>query len=187
MDGVDIWYLNMFFTFLWNLESTFLSHLWYFASCLIFWFDIVYTYVQSRFYRSPEVILGHPYAMAVDMWSLGCIIAELYTGYPLFPGENEVDQLACIMEVTSEIVFWITSFWLHTHYKPICILHCQRQREMSRDDEIYLSIVWPFKGRFITAKGLFERMGSNAKLLFLFHVPNSALYTHSLASEGNIL
>ncbi|XP_009072225.1 PREDICTED: dual specificity tyrosine-phosphorylation-regulated kinase 4, partial [Acanthisitta chloris] len=59
----------------------------------------VYTYVQSRFYRSPEVILGHPYAMAVDMWSLGCIIAELYTGYPLFPGENEVDQLACIMEV----------------------------------------------------------------------------------------
>uniref|UniRef100_A0A8C3P2G1 dual-specificity kinase n=1 Tax=Cyanoderma ruficeps TaxID=181631 RepID=A0A8C3P2G1_9PASS len=59
----------------------------------------VYTYVQSRFYRSPEVILGHPYAMAVDMWSLGCIIAELYTGYPLFPGENEGDQLACIMEV----------------------------------------------------------------------------------------
>ncbi|KAM6438296.1 dual specificity tyrosine-phosphorylation-regulated kinase 4 [Rhynochetos jubatus] len=59
----------------------------------------VYTYVQSRFYRSPEVILGHPYAMAVDMWSLGCIMAELYTGYPLFPGEDEVDQLACIMEV----------------------------------------------------------------------------------------
>ena len=33
------------------------------------------------------------------MWSLGCILAELYTGYPLFPGENEVEQLACIMEV----------------------------------------------------------------------------------------
>ncbi|KAJ1165196.1 hypothetical protein NDU88_005625 [Pleurodeles waltl] len=33
------------------------------------------------------------------MWSLGCIIAELHTGFPLFPGENEVDQLACIMEV----------------------------------------------------------------------------------------
>ena len=37
--------------------------------------------------------------MAIDMWSLGCILAELYTGYPLFPGENEVEQLACIMEV----------------------------------------------------------------------------------------
>ncbi|KAG7455975.1 hypothetical protein MATL_G00246830 [Megalops atlanticus] len=59
----------------------------------------VYTYIQSRFYRSPEVILGHPYSMAIDMWSLGCILAELYTGYPLFPGESEVEQMACIMEV----------------------------------------------------------------------------------------
>ncbi|XP_058138594.1 dual specificity tyrosine-phosphorylation-regulated kinase 4 isoform X1 [Dasypus novemcinctus] len=59
----------------------------------------VYTYIQSRFYRSPEVILGYPYNMAIDMWSLGCIMAELYTGYPLFAGENEVEQLACIMEV----------------------------------------------------------------------------------------
>uniref|UniRef100_UPI004038726B dual specificity tyrosine-phosphorylation-regulated kinase 4-like n=1 Tax=Callospermophilus lateralis TaxID=76772 RepID=UPI004038726B len=58
----------------------------------------VYTYIQSRFYQSPEGILGHPYNMAIDMWSLGCILAELYTGYPLFPGENEVEQLACIME-----------------------------------------------------------------------------------------
>ncbi|XP_077374235.1 uncharacterized protein LOC144016793 isoform X1 [Festucalex cinctus] len=59
----------------------------------------VYTYIQSRFYRSPEVILGHPYSMAIDMWSLGCILAELYTGYPLFPGESEVEQIACIMEL----------------------------------------------------------------------------------------
>lgn len=59
----------------------------------------VYTYIQSRFYRSPEVILGHPYSMAIDMWSLGCILAELYTGYPLFPGESEVEQVACMMEV----------------------------------------------------------------------------------------
>ena len=59
----------------------------------------VYTYIQSRFYRSPEVILGLPYFCAIDMWSFGCILAELYSGYPLFPGENEVEQLACIMEV----------------------------------------------------------------------------------------
>ena len=58
----------------------------------------VYTYIQSRFYRSPEVILGLPYDVGIDMWSFGCILAELYTGYPLFPGENEVEQLACIME-----------------------------------------------------------------------------------------
>jgi len=59
----------------------------------------IYTYVQSRFYRSPEVILGIPYNMSIDMWSLGCILAELYTGFPIFPGENEEEQLACIMEV----------------------------------------------------------------------------------------
>lgn len=34
-----------------------------------------------------------------DLFFAGCILAELYTGYPLFPGENEVEQLACIMEV----------------------------------------------------------------------------------------
>lgn len=37
--------------------------------------------------------------MAIDMWSLGCIMAELYTGFPIFPGENEQEQLSCIMEV----------------------------------------------------------------------------------------
>ena len=40
-----------------------------------------------------------PYSMPIDMWSLGCILAELYTGYPLFPGENEVEQLSCVMEM----------------------------------------------------------------------------------------
>ncbi|KAG1144886.1 hypothetical protein G6F37_004956 [Rhizopus arrhizus] len=59
----------------------------------------VYTYIQSRFYRSPEIILGLDYTKAIDMWSLGCILAELYTGIPLFPGENEQEQLACIMEI----------------------------------------------------------------------------------------
>ena len=39
------------------------------------------------------------YHMAIDIWSLGCILAELYTGFPIFPGENEQEQLSCIMEV----------------------------------------------------------------------------------------
>ncbi|KAJ2551701.1 serine/threonine protein kinase, CMGC, dual-specificity, partial [Coemansia sp. RSA 1933] len=59
----------------------------------------VYTYIQSRFYRAPEVILGLPYGTGIDMWSLGCIVAEMLTGYPLFPGENEREQLASIVEV----------------------------------------------------------------------------------------
>lgn len=59
----------------------------------------VYTYIQSRFYRAPEIILGVPYTYSIDMWSLGCILAELISGYPLFPGEDEKDQIALMMEV----------------------------------------------------------------------------------------
>lgn len=44
-------------------------------------------------------VIGIAYGTPIDMWSLGCIIAELYTGIPIFPGESEQDQLACIMEV----------------------------------------------------------------------------------------
>ena len=52
-----------------------------------------FVYVQSRFYRSPEVVLGLPYDQAVDMWSFGCILAELVTGRPLFPAQDEHELL----------------------------------------------------------------------------------------------
>jgi len=52
-----------------------------------------YTYIQSRFYRSPEVILGLPYSVAIDMWSLGCMLVEMYTGEPLFAGSDEVNMV----------------------------------------------------------------------------------------------
>jgi dual specificity tyrosine-phosphorylation-regulated kinase 2/3/4 len=61
--------------------------------------ECVYTYIQSRFYRSPEVILGCSYGLPIDMWSLGCILVELHTGYPIFPGEDETEQIQCIMEI----------------------------------------------------------------------------------------
>ena len=53
----------------------------------------MYPYIQSRFYRSPEVLLNIPYNQAIDMWSLGCILYELHTGDPLFNGNSEVDQV----------------------------------------------------------------------------------------------
>ncbi|RTG88152.1 dual specificity tyrosine-phosphorylation-regulated kinase 2/3/4, partial [Schistosoma bovis] len=68
-------------------------------NCLCLLRKQAYTYIQSRFYRAPEIILGISYGPPIDMWSLGCILPELYTGRPLFPGENENEQLACIMEV----------------------------------------------------------------------------------------
>ena len=51
----------------------------------------LYTYIQSRFYRAPEIILGLKYTMQIDMWSLGCILMELFTGIPVFPGESEAE------------------------------------------------------------------------------------------------
>ena len=56
-------------------------------------------YAQSRFYRAPEVILGCHYDTAVDMWSFGCLLAELVLGQPLLPGHDEEDQLALIVEL----------------------------------------------------------------------------------------
>ncbi|XP_072128936.1 homeodomain-interacting protein kinase 3a isoform X3 [Mobula birostris] len=50
------------------------------------------TYLQSRYYRAPEIILGLPFCEAIDMWSLGCVIAELFLGWPLYPGALEYDQ-----------------------------------------------------------------------------------------------
>lgn len=67
------------------------------SSC--FMKEKIYTYIQSRFYRAPEIMLGIPYSTAIDMWSLGCILAELYVGLPLFPGESEADQMMLIMEL----------------------------------------------------------------------------------------
>ena len=54
--------------------------------------------LQSRFYRSPEVLVGHRYTTAIDMWSLGCVAAELFLGLPLFPGAGDFDMLLFMKE-----------------------------------------------------------------------------------------
>lgn len=63
----------------------------------------VYTYIQSRFYRAPEVILEAGYSEKIDMWSLGCVLFELYKGIPIFQGSNEQDQLCRIVEIIGEV------------------------------------------------------------------------------------
>eukprot|EP00949_MAST-11_sp_MAST-11-sp1_P004250 g4250.t1 len=59
----------------------------------------MYTYIQSRFYRSPEVMMGLKYGVPIDMWSLGCILVEMHVGEPLFNGTNETDQMRRIMSM----------------------------------------------------------------------------------------
>ena len=58
----------------------------------------VYTYIQSRFYRSPEVLLRLPYERGIDVWSLACIGAELFLGLPLWPGTCEFNQMCKMVE-----------------------------------------------------------------------------------------
>lgn len=65
----------------------------------VFWTD----YVATRWYRAPELIMTAftHYTTAIDMWSLGCILAEMFNdGRPLFPGVNAIDQLEKIVDVT---------------------------------------------------------------------------------------
>ncbi|TWW58223.1 Homeodomain-interacting protein kinase 3 [Takifugu flavidus] len=60
---------------------------------------VVYgSYVQTLFYRAPEILLGLPFNEAIDMWSLGCIIAELFLGTPLYPGSSSYNMMRYMVE-----------------------------------------------------------------------------------------
>jgi len=57
-------------------------------------------YICSRYYRAPELVFeATEYSTAIDIWSLGCVMAELLLGNPLFPGESGVDQLIEIIKI----------------------------------------------------------------------------------------
>ena len=61
-------------------------------------------YVATRWYRSPELLITNGYyGPEVDYWAIGCIMGELADGEPLFPGENETDQLHCIQKVLGNL------------------------------------------------------------------------------------
>jgi dual specificity tyrosine-phosphorylation-regulated kinase 2/3/4 len=118
----------------------------------------MYTYIQSRFYRSPEVILGIPYTTAIDMWSLGCIIWELLLGYPIFPGQDEYEQMARIMEIMDvppENVLKTATrkeFFFHENNSPILKptssgkIRYPNTRDMSKmlgvNDEVFLDFLY---------------------------------------------
>ncbi|KAK6170029.1 hypothetical protein SNE40_018518 [Patella caerulea] len=56
-------------------------------------------YVATRWYRAPELLVGDTkYGRAVDLWAIGCLVAEMLTGEPLFPGDSDIDQLYHIVK-----------------------------------------------------------------------------------------
>lgn len=59
-------------------------------------------YIQARHYRCPEILLGLPFSEKLDMWSLGCVLAELRLGQPLYPGKNQYDQVQIIVKAQGQ-------------------------------------------------------------------------------------
>ncbi|XP_055723637.1 serine/threonine-protein kinase PRP4 homolog isoform X2 [Salvelinus fontinalis] len=60
-------------------------------------------YLVSRFYRAPEIIIGKPYDYAIDMWSVGCTLYELYTGKILFPGKTNNHMIKLAMDIKGKM------------------------------------------------------------------------------------
>jgi cyclin-dependent kinase-like len=60
--------------------------------------EVLTDYVATRWYRPPELLVGGAYGCEIDVWAVGTIMAELIDGHPLFPGEDEVDQLLLIQK-----------------------------------------------------------------------------------------
>lgn len=75
------------------------------SSCFVD--DHLSSYVQSRSYRAPEVMLGLPYDQKIDIWSLGCIIAELWTGFVLFQNDSVQSLLARILGIIGDFPYHI--------------------------------------------------------------------------------
>lgn len=71
--------------------------------------SVITGYVATRWYRAPELLLGYSlnvndfrstkYGSSVDIWAIGCLMGELFTGRPVFPGESEIDQLYVILHI----------------------------------------------------------------------------------------
>ena len=113
-----------------DMEKALINVIDFGSSCLDS--EKIYSYIQSRFYRAPEIILGVPYTTAIDMWSLGCILVEFFTGTPLFPGENEHIQFIYIMNVLG--------------VPPISLIDRSSKRDTFFDENLQPKIVANRKG-----------------------------------------
>ncbi|XP_077180231.1 cyclin-dependent kinase-like 1 [Paroedura picta] len=67
--------------------------------------DYYTDYVATRWYRSPELLVGDTqYGPPVDVWAIGCVFAELLSGIPLWPGKSDVDQLYLIRRTLGDLI-----------------------------------------------------------------------------------
>ena len=91
-------------------------------------------YVATRWYRSPELLLsGGIYGPDVDYWAVGCIMGELADGNPMFPGENETDQINCIIKVLGNLPeVLVNMFYKNPIYEGKELLHVSKPESLER-------------------------------------------------------
>lgn len=110
-------------------------------------------YVATRWYRSPELLItGGIYGPEVDYWAIGCIMGELADGKPLFPGENEIDQIHCIQKVLGNLPEdQIETFYSNPIYAGKNLLNVEKPETLERR---YMGILPKIAISFM--KGLLE-------------------------------
>ena len=115
--------------------------------------DTMTDYVATRWYRSPELLLsGGIYGPEVDYWAIGCIMGELADGNPMFPGEDEVDQLDCIIKILGNLPEnLINMYYENQIYNGKELLHVKKPETLEKR---YLGILSPTAIDFM--KGLLE-------------------------------
>jgi dual specificity tyrosine-phosphorylation-regulated kinase 2/3/4 len=76
----------------------------------------VFTYIQSRFYRATEIVLGLRYDGKIDIWSLGCVLSELVTGRPLFEAEDEQELIQKFVRLLGCPPMWMVQRGRRSHH-----------------------------------------------------------------------
>ncbi|KAI0842214.1 kinase-like protein [Hypoxylon sp. FL0890] len=116
-------------------------------------------YLVSRFYRAPEIILGMPYDYAVDMWSIGCTLYELYTGKILFTGDSNNQMLKAIMEIRGKFSakLYKRGELSHMHFDDAGnFISVERDKALGKSTVRTLAIVKPtrdLRTRLLAASG----------------------------------
>ena len=141
--------------------------------------DPNFTYVQSRYYRAPEVALGIPIDCSADVWSAGCVAAEMMLGLPLFPAQSQLHLLVLIDEMLGPLPFTMTNgvgyFNDDGRMKPVSVLEAEYGLDLSnfqpyfvhtRLDDIILSFAFEDG---MTSDEIEREIGHRRQFLALLH------------------
>lgn len=131
--------------------------------------DMIYTYIQSRFYRAPEIVIGVDYGPEIDVWSFACVLCEMVTGKPVFDAEDEQELIQMHMKILGVPPKWMVESGKRSEYyfddagKPIIepnscgVVHRPGTSNLTKEtgikDQLFMSLIagclkWDPKQRF---------------------------------------